>query len=82
MQAEKHAELQENRVTKRVPASISRSRQLMVRRGSPVRVRKRALQSPAKRGFFFWGHLRDPQHAVGMEPLPVVGRGGQGSFVI
>jgi hypothetical protein len=41
----------------------------LVKRGSTVRVRQRALQKPAKRRFFSRVHLRDPQRAVGMEPV-------------
>jgi hypothetical protein len=37
--------------------------------GSPVRVRQRALKSPANRGFFFRVYLHDPQPAVGIEPF-------------
>jgi len=44
-------------------------RRFMVRRGSPVRVRKRALQKPRTAGFFFRVHLHDPQRAIGMEPF-------------
>src|SRR5215210_6021805 len=41
----------------------------MVRRGSTVRVRQRALQKRRKQGFFFRARLHDPQRAVGMEPF-------------
>jgi hypothetical protein len=48
----------------------------MVRRGSTVRVRQRALQKPRKTGFFFRMHLHDPQRAVGMEHPGEVGLRG------
>src|SRR5437899_9433647 len=41
----------------------------MVRRGSTVRVRQRALQRTRKGGFLFREDLHDLQHAVGMEPF-------------
>ena len=41
----------------------------MVRRGSPVRVRKRALQRSRKSRLFLSGLLQKFQYAVGMEPL-------------
>jgi hypothetical protein len=49
-------------------ATGCRGRQ-MVRRGSTVRVRQRALQKPRKRGFLFRIHLHDLQRAQGMEPF-------------
>ena len=45
-----------------------RLRTSMVRRGSTVRVRQRALQSAANRRFLFREYLHDLQRAVGMEP--------------
>jgi hypothetical protein len=41
----------------------------MVRRGSPVRVRKRALQSPRTPAVFVRIDLQQRQRAVGMEPV-------------
>jgi hypothetical protein len=41
----------------------------MVRRGSTVRVRQRALQKPRSQGFFVRIDLQDRQRVVGMEPL-------------
>ena len=41
----------------------------MVRRGSTVRVRQRALQNPRSRGFCFQLDLQDAQLAVGLEPF-------------
>jgi hypothetical protein len=41
----------------------------MVRRGSTVRVRQRALQNPRKSGFIFRVDLHALQYAVGMEPF-------------
>jgi hypothetical protein len=41
----------------------------MVRRGSTVRVRQRALQKPRIRGFSFRYHLQNQQRAVGLEPF-------------
>src|SRR5205823_5108999 len=41
----------------------------MVRRGSTVRVRQRALQNPRSRGFFVQDDLLFVVRAVGMEPL-------------
>jgi hypothetical protein len=39
----------------------------MVRRGSTVRVRQRALQKPRSRGFFIQSDLLDVERAVGVE---------------
>src|SRR6266702_1924848 len=41
----------------------------MVRRASPVRVRKRALQKPRSRGFFFRIELHVVERGAGMEPF-------------
>jgi hypothetical protein len=41
----------------------------MVRRGSTVRVRQRALQNPRSRGFSFRIDLHEAQYALGMEPF-------------
>jgi hypothetical protein len=41
----------------------------MVRRGSPVRVRKRALQDPRTRGFSFRIELQISERGPGMEPF-------------
>ena len=41
----------------------------MVRRGSTVRVRQRALQNPRSEAFFFQLDLQIAQVAVGMEPF-------------
>src|SRR6266508_3085820 len=41
----------------------------MVRRGSPVRVRKRALQKARSAGFSILIDLQSLLHAVGMEPV-------------
>jgi hypothetical protein len=42
---------------------------MVVRRGSTVRVRQRALQKPANRRFLFCANLHDLQRAMGMEPF-------------
>ena len=41
----------------------------MVKRGSPVRVRQRALQKPPRWRLFCRRHLHELQYAVGMEPF-------------
>ena len=41
----------------------------MVRRGSTVRIRQRALQKPRKRAFLLRDDLQNRQRAVGMEPF-------------
>src|SRR5215207_3460037 len=41
----------------------------MVRRGSTVRVRQRALQKPRNRGFLCRRNLHEFQYAMGMEPF-------------
>src|SRR5579862_3078441 len=46
----------------------------MVRRGSTVRVRQRALQNPRSRGFFVQRDLQAQQRAVGMEPFMELSR--------
>jgi hypothetical protein len=51
------------------PVATSRSQRHMVRRGSTVRVRQRALQNPCIAEFSFRLDLHDLQRAVGMEPF-------------
>src|SRR3954463_13129847 len=46
----------------------------MVRRGSTVRVRQRALQNPRSRGFSVQGDLLFVARAVGMEPFMELSR--------
>jgi hypothetical protein len=42
-------------------ALLKKSAQQMVRRGSPVRVRKRAQGKPGNCGFFGWPRLAQPE---------------------
>jgi hypothetical protein len=51
------------------PVATSCRGTLMVRRGSTVRVRQRALQKRRKSRFLFGENLHDLQRAVGMEPF-------------
>jgi hypothetical protein len=53
----------------------------MVRRGSTVRVRQRALQNPRSRGFSVQKNLRKTQRAVGMELFMELSRSREVRFV-
>ena len=53
----------------------------MVRRGSTVRVRQRALQKRRSRGFSVQKNLRTTQRAVGMEPIMELSRSRGVRFV-
>ena|SRR6266545_1941718 len=70
LKAEKPARLQGKRSTKRVSRiTWLEAEASMVRRGSPVRVRKRALQRPRKTGSFVFGPAYTPPARSGVESV-------------
>src|SRR6266542_4769173 len=68
-QANRLADETKNRPNPLPPAATCCAERYMVRRGSPVRVRKRALQSPRTPALFGRIDLQQRQRAEAMEPV-------------